>query len=58
MKSDLANQLFNQLVWNAVVFSAPLLLTALVMGAQVRAPHVAVGAFAGDASQTRIQDLH
>lgn len=32
MKPDLAVQLFTQLIWNAVVISAPLLLTTLVVG--------------------------
>jgi flagellar biosynthetic protein FliQ len=32
MKPDLAVQLFTQLIWNAVVIAAPLLLTTLVVG--------------------------
>lgn len=32
MKSDLAIQLFSQLLWNAVLISAPVLLTTLVVG--------------------------
>ena len=35
MKSDLAIQLFNQLMWNAVVISAPLLLATLLVGVLV-----------------------
>jgi flagellar biosynthetic protein FliQ len=32
VRSDLAVQLFSQLIWNAVVVTAPLLLTTLVVG--------------------------
>jgi flagellar biosynthetic protein FliQ len=32
MKSDLAIQLFGQLMWNAVLIAAPLLLATLVVG--------------------------
>ena len=35
MNSDLAVQLFSQLLWNAVVVSAPLLVATLVVGVLV-----------------------
>ena len=35
MKSDLAIQLFSQLMWNAVLITAPLLLATLVIGVLV-----------------------
>lgn len=35
MRSDLAVQLFSQLMWNAVVITAPLLLATLLVGVLV-----------------------
>jgi flagellar biosynthetic protein FliQ len=35
LKSDLAIQLFSQLMWNAVLITAPLLLATLVIGVLV-----------------------